>query len=182
MSARGIARRIRDIEASGEPGVVVMCGAGISVSAGIPDFRTPGTGLYDNLQKYSLPLMFGLVTALVWFNAAPKSFKWFLGTDAHHGCDGYMGKGLPVLTPLGELIGARLILAVEEGGGGRPLHLRLAARWRWRRWLRASGLRACLRLVRAAFAGLRQYMQTKRTGRVRRVCSSRSTCWRMRAR
>merc|ERR1712185_460073 len=35
--------------------IVVMCGAGISVSAGIPDFRTPGTGLYDNLQKYDLP-------------------------------------------------------------------------------------------------------------------------------
>ena len=23
-------------------------------AAGIPDFRTPGTGLYDNLQKYNL--------------------------------------------------------------------------------------------------------------------------------
>ena len=33
----------------------VMCGAGISVSAGIPDFRSPGTGLYDNLAKYNLP-------------------------------------------------------------------------------------------------------------------------------
>ena len=22
---------------------------------GIPDFRSPGTGLYDNLQKYDLP-------------------------------------------------------------------------------------------------------------------------------
>lgn len=32
-----------------------MCGAGISVSAGIPDFRTPGTGLYSNLQKFDLP-------------------------------------------------------------------------------------------------------------------------------
>ena len=35
--------------------IVVMVGAGVSVSAGIPDFRTPGTGLYDNLQKYDLP-------------------------------------------------------------------------------------------------------------------------------
>ena len=24
-------------------------------AAGIPDFRSPGTGLYDNLQKYDLP-------------------------------------------------------------------------------------------------------------------------------
>lgn len=35
--------------------IVVMTGAGISVSAGIPDFRSPGTGLYDNLKEYNLP-------------------------------------------------------------------------------------------------------------------------------
>ena len=35
--------------------IVCMCGAGLSVSAGIPDFRTPGTGLYSNLQKFNLP-------------------------------------------------------------------------------------------------------------------------------
>lgn len=35
--------------------VVTMVGAGISTSAGIPDFRSPESGLYSNLQKYNLP-------------------------------------------------------------------------------------------------------------------------------
>uniref|UniRef100_A0A3Q0RZX5 NAD-dependent protein deacetylase n=1 Tax=Amphilophus citrinellus TaxID=61819 RepID=A0A3Q0RZX5_AMPCI len=35
--------------------IVVMAGAGISTPSGIPDFRSPGSGLYDNLQQYDLP-------------------------------------------------------------------------------------------------------------------------------
>jgi hypothetical protein len=46
--ARGIANgRFKNI--------LGLTGAGISVSAGIPDFRTPGTGLYDSLAKWNLP-------------------------------------------------------------------------------------------------------------------------------
>ncbi|XP_052437860.1 NAD-dependent protein deacetylase sirtuin-3 isoform X1 [Carassius gibelio] len=35
--------------------IVVVAGAGISTGSGIPDFRTPGTGLYANLAKYDIP-------------------------------------------------------------------------------------------------------------------------------
>lgn len=47
----GIAKYLKDHECKD---VVVMCGAGLSTAAGIPDFRTPGTGLYDTLQRFNL--------------------------------------------------------------------------------------------------------------------------------
>jgi NAD-dependent deacetylase sirtuin 2 len=34
---------------------LVLAGAGISTAAGIPDFRSPGSGLYHQLAKYNLP-------------------------------------------------------------------------------------------------------------------------------
>lgn len=48
----GVAAAIREGRCKN---IIIMVGAGVSTSAGIPDFRTPGTGLYDNLAKYNLP-------------------------------------------------------------------------------------------------------------------------------
>lgn len=54
-----------------------MTGAGISVSAGIPDFRTPGTGLYDNLKEYDLPYPEAIFT-LHYFKEKPEPFFKFM--------------------------------------------------------------------------------------------------------
>lgn len=53
--------------------IIIMAGAGISVSAGIPDFRSPGTGLYDNLQKYDLPRAEAIFD-INFFRERPKAF------------------------------------------------------------------------------------------------------------
>jgi NAD-dependent deacetylase sirtuin 2 len=53
--------------------ILVMCGAGISVSAGIPDFRSPGIGLYDNLEKYRLTQPTDVFT-LDFFKKTPEPF------------------------------------------------------------------------------------------------------------
>lgn len=43
------------LQSSSFRNVVVMCGAGISTSAGVPDFRSPSIGLYNKIRKYDLP-------------------------------------------------------------------------------------------------------------------------------
>jgi NAD-dependent deacetylase sirtuin 2 len=53
-----------------------MTGAGISVSAGIPDFRSPGTGIYDNLKEYNLPTPEALFH-VGYFLENPKAFYKF---------------------------------------------------------------------------------------------------------
>ncbi|PIA16979.1 NAD-dependent deacetylase sirtuin-2, partial [Coemansia reversa NRRL 1564] len=53
--------------------IIVMAGAGISTSAGIPDFRSPGTGLYANLREYKLPYPEAIFT-IDYFRKNPKPF------------------------------------------------------------------------------------------------------------
>jgi len=50
-----------------------MSGAGISTAAGIPDFRSPKTGLYSQLQKYNLPRA-EAVFDIQYFRENPKPF------------------------------------------------------------------------------------------------------------
>ena len=80
-----------------------MTGAGISVSAGIPDFRSPKTGLYANLQEYDIPTPESIFT-LDYLKKKPEPFyklaKSFLdldkfsGTRTHHFCRMLYEKGI----------------------------------------------------------------------------------------
>eukprot|EP01012_Entosiphon_sulcatum_P008635 TRINITY_DN14738_c0_g1_i1.p2 TRINITY_DN14738_c0_g1~~TRINITY_DN14738_c0_g1_i1.p2 ORF type:complete len:412 (+),score=46.61 TRINITY_DN14738_c0_g1_i1:4095-5330(+) len=53
--------------------IVVLTGAGISVAAGIPDFRSPETGIYARLQEFNLPDPADIFT-LSYFRGKPEPF------------------------------------------------------------------------------------------------------------
>ncbi|KAK4997353.1 Sir2 histone deacetylase Hst2 [Elasticomyces elasticus] len=83
----GLAKYIKEGRAKR---IVVMTGAGISTSAGIPDFRSPDTGLYANLARLNLPYA-EAVFDISFFRENPLPFY----TLAH---ELYPGKYRPTVT------------------------------------------------------------------------------------
>lgn len=55
LTSRNLDGLAEYIRAGKARSITVMVGAGISTSAGIPDFRSPDTGLYANLARLDLP-------------------------------------------------------------------------------------------------------------------------------
>lgn len=79
-----------------------MTGAGISVAAGIPDFRSPDTGLYANLKEYDLPTPESIFD-IEYFKKKPEPFyklanefldmRKYKATYVHHFCKMLKEKG-----------------------------------------------------------------------------------------
>ncbi|TNV78721.1 hypothetical protein FGO68_gene10985 [Halteria grandinella] len=67
---------IKGLRSGAYKNIVILTGAGISVSAGIPDFRSPECGIYSKLKEYNLPQPEDVFT-LDYFKQHPEAFYRF---------------------------------------------------------------------------------------------------------
>ena len=65
--------QIVDLLKNKSENVLVLAGAGLSTPSGIPDFRSPTSGIYDNLQKYKLPYAEAIFD-IEYFRGNPEPF------------------------------------------------------------------------------------------------------------
>eukprot|EP00088_Acartia_fossae_P020658 TRINITY_DN2219_c0_g1_i1.p1 TRINITY_DN2219_c0_g1~~TRINITY_DN2219_c0_g1_i1.p1 ORF type:complete len:374 (-),score=70.36 TRINITY_DN2219_c0_g1_i1:297-1418(-) len=70
FSLDGVVKYIQEGRAKN---IITMAGAGISTSAGIPDFRSPTSGIYSNLGKFNLPSPMAIFD-IRYFKENPKPF------------------------------------------------------------------------------------------------------------
>ncbi|KAM4063828.1 sir2 family protein [Hirsutella rhossiliensis] len=73
LAARTLSAVAEYIKSGHGKRIVVLTGAGISTAAGIPDFRSPKTGLYNNLARLDLPYA-EAVFDIEYFRQHPEPF------------------------------------------------------------------------------------------------------------